>query len=240
MKKIFVLPDVLIKCMLCLVGIVALNMAHSLGDELPALYGLETGGEVILIIPCMGWSLFILLPLAHYAARTHMYISRLGYAELIRYGTYSRWRWHSFRQAAVFCLIYTFVGLASQLMLDGRYLADAVGLTRGLASAGLIFVSLIMQCAVFQLLYLKTMHGEKILVVMILLNIAGAALGYVLPAVSIFIPASWTMFARSGAYIAGGYSIAVILPIELAIIACVLFIKPQIDSSAFIPRNQAK
>ena len=69
---------------------------------------------------------------------------------------------------------------------------------------------------------------------------AGAALGYVLPAVSIFIPASWTMFARSGAYMAGGYSIAVILPIELAIIACVLFIKPQIDSSAFIPRNQAK
>ena len=54
MKKIFVLPDMLIKCMLCLVGIVALNMAHSLGDELPALYGLETGGEVILIIPCMG------------------------------------------------------------------------------------------------------------------------------------------------------------------------------------------
>ena len=75
---------------------------------------------------------------------------------------------------------------------------------------------------------------------MILLNIAGAALGYVLPAVSIFIPASWTMFARSGAYMAGGYSIAVILPIELAVIACVLFIKPQIDSSAFIPRNQAK
>ena len=69
MKKIFVLPDVLIKCMLCLVGIVALNMAHSLGEELPALYGLETGGEVILIIPCMGWSLFISLPLAHYAAR---------------------------------------------------------------------------------------------------------------------------------------------------------------------------
>ena len=55
MKKIFVLPDVLIKCMLCLVGIVALNMAHSLGDELPALYGFETGGEVILSIRCMGW-----------------------------------------------------------------------------------------------------------------------------------------------------------------------------------------
>ena len=44
----------------------------------------EPGGEVILLMPCVGWLLFSSLPVAYYAAWTHMSVSRLGYMELMR------------------------------------------------------------------------------------------------------------------------------------------------------------
>lgn len=239
-NKNVILPDLLIKCVVCLIGIISLNMARTMGENLPALYGLESGGEVILMLPCIGWSLFISLPLALYAAHTHFHVSRLGYMELIRYGKYSKWRRHNYIHEMWFCLIYTFVAVASQFIFDSRYVADSAILTGGLTSASLILLSLIMQCAVFQCLYLQTQHGEKVLVIMILLNIVGAALGYVLPQAVIFMPASWAMYARSSAYIDGGYSILIALTIVLAIIACAFFIKPRVESSVFLPRNQAK
>lgn len=230
----------LVRCALCLMGALSINMARTMGEELPALYGLEPGGEVILLLPCAGWLLFSSLPVAYYAASTHMSVSRLGYMELMRYRRYRNWRLHNYGGAALFCAVYALVAFASQLMLDGRYIADADMLMRAAASTGLILVSLLVQCAVFQWAYLNTEHGEKALLAIILQNAVGAALGYVAPLVALFMPASWAMYARSSAYVDGGYPIAAVLAVELAVALAALVGGRRPRISVFSPQNRAK
>ena len=232
--------NALVRCALCLMGALSINMARTMGEELPALYGLEPGGEVILLMPCVGWLLFSSLPVAYYAAWTHMSVSRLGYMELMRYRRYHNWRLRNYGSAALFCAVYALMAFASQLILDGRYIADAHMLMSAAASTGLILVSLLMQCAVFQWAYLNTEHGETALLAIILQNAVGAALGYVAPRAALFIPASWAMYARSSAYVDGGYPILAALAVELAVMIAALMCGRSPKVSVFSPQNKAK